>query len=194
MYKRQVNAIIAPVHFDPFDPSCRAVRETPDTLFVGPFSMDKGPLPKTTPPFQLQAGTAADNAMRVLRACSIRGRSVLLEGSPGAGKTSLITSIAAMTGHELVRINLSEQTELVDLFGAELPVENGRPGEFAWRPAAFLDAMQRGAWVLLDEMNLASQTVLEGLNSCLDHRGSVYVAEIGPVSYTHLTLPTICSV
>lgn len=182
---QKVNAIIAPVHFDPFDPSCRAVRETPDTLFVGPFSMDKGPLPKTTPPFQLQAGTAADNAMRVLRACSIRGRSVLLEGSPGAGKTSLITSIAAMTGHELVRINLSEQTELVDLFGAELPVENGRPGEFAWRPAAFLDAMQRGAWVLLDEMNLASQTVLEGLNSCLDHRGSVYVAEIGRTFTKH---------
>jgi MoxR-like ATPase len=38
------------------------------------------------------------------------------------------------------------------------------------------DALLR---VLLDEMNLASQTVLEGLNSCLDHRGSVYVPELG---------------
>ena len=93
-----------------------------------------------------------------------------------------------MTGHELVRINLSEQTELVDLFGGELPVEHGRPGEFAWRPAAFLDAMQRGAWVLLDEMNLASQTVLEGLNSCLDHRGSVYVPDIGRTFTKHLSL------
>jgi midasin len=38
--------------------------------------------------------------------------------------------------------------------------------------------MQSGEWVLLDEMNLASQSVLEGLNSCLDHRGEVYVAEL----------------
>jgi midasin len=29
------------------------------------------------------------------------------------------------------------------------------------------------AQVLLDEMNLASQSVLEGLNACLDHRARV---------------------
>ena len=176
---------IAPTPWDPTDPSLRHVRETSHALCIGPFSMHYGPVARTTPTFSLDAPTTADNALRVLRACEIRARSVLLEGSPGAGKTSLIASLAALTGHELVRINLSEQTELVDLFGAELPVEHGRAGEFAWRPAAFLDAMQRGAWVLLDEMNLASQTVLEGLNSCLDHRGSVYVAEIGRTFTKH---------
>ena len=40
-------------------------------------------------------------------------------------------------------------------------------------------AVKRGDWVLLDELNLASQSVLEGLNSMLDHRGTVYVPEIG---------------
>ncbi|KAJ1898488.1 AAA ATPase midasin, partial [Coemansia sp. IMI 209127] len=39
-------------------------------------------------------------------------------------------------------------------------------------------ALKRGDWVLLDEINLASQSVLEGLNSCLDHRGTVYIAEL----------------
>ena len=34
-------------------------------------------------------------------------------------------------------------------------------------------------------MNLASQTVLEGLNSCLDHRGSVYVPDIGRTFTKH---------
>ena len=29
------------------------------------------------------------------------------------------------------------------------------------------------------QLNLASQSVLEGLNACLDHRGSVYVPELG---------------
>ena len=33
--------------------------------------------------------------------------------------------------------------------------------------------MRGGAWVLLDELNLAGQTVLEGLNAVLDHRAEV---------------------
>ena len=34
---------------------------------------------------------------------------VLLEGSPGVGKTSLISAIGKFSGHKVVRINLSEQ-------------------------------------------------------------------------------------
>jgi midasin len=33
--------------------------------------------------------------------------------------------------------------------------------------------------VLLDELNLASQSVLEGLNACLDHRAEVFLPELG---------------
>lgn len=36
-----------------------------------------------------------------------------------------------------------------------------------------------GEWVLLDELNLATQQVLEGLNALLDHRREVFVPEIG---------------
>lgn len=32
---------------------------------------------------------------------------------------------------------------------------------------------------MLDELNLAPQPVLEGLNACLDHRGEVYIPELG---------------
>jgi midasin len=116
--------------------------------------------------------------MRVLRGCQLT-KPILLEGSPGVGKTSLITALAVATRNHLCRINLSDQTDLADLFGSDLPVENGRPGEFAWKDAAFLTALQSGQWVLLDEMNLASQAVLEGLNAVLDHRGTVYIPELG---------------
>lgn len=34
---------------------------------------------------------------------------VLLEGSPGVGKTSLIVALGKFSGHNVVRINLSEQ-------------------------------------------------------------------------------------
>lgn len=35
-------------------------------------------------------------------------------------------------GQKLVRINLSEQTDMMDLLGADLPVQGGAPGQFAW--------------------------------------------------------------
>ncbi|KAL6452017.1 MDN1 Midasin [Candida maltosa Xu316] len=127
--------------------------------------------------FNLDAPTTAVNAMRVVRAMQVH-KPILLEGSPGVGKTSLVTALASATGNPLVRINLSEQTDLVDLFGSDAPAEGGKAGEFVWRDAPFLRAMQRGEWVLLDEMNLASQSVLEGLNACLDHRGEAYIPEL----------------
>lgn len=42
----------------------------------------------------------------------------------------------------------------------------------------FLSALRCGHWVILDELNLAPQSVLEGLNACLDHRSSVYIPEL----------------
>ncbi|GAA6063185.1 hypothetical protein JCM10212_006851 [Sporobolomyces blumeae] len=149
-----------------------------DGLFsIGPFSVKKGELPPAKVDYTLLAPTTRLNAMRLLRALQL-SKPVLLEGSPGVGKTSLVTAMSAATGHHLVRINLSDQTDLMDLLGSDLPVEGGKSGEFAWKDAPFLAAMQNGDWVLLDEMNLASQSVLEGLNSCLDHRGQVYLPEL----------------
>ncbi|KAI9508874.1 midasin nuclear AAA ATPase [Russula earlei] len=124
------------------------------------------PVPHT---YDIQAPTTRDNAMRVVRASQIT-KPILLEGSPGVGKTSLITYTCQY---------------LADLFGADLPVDGGRPGEFAWKEADFLKAMQEGHWVLLDEMNLAPQSVLEGLNAVLDHRGAVYVPELGQTFSRH---------
>lgn len=36
---------------------------------------------------------------------------------------------------------------------------------------------------LLLQLNLASQSVLEGLNACLDHRGEVFIPELGKTFY-----------
>jgi midasin (ATPase involved in ribosome maturation) len=150
---------------------------SPESFALGPFSVARGSQEVKSLHFTLNAPTTNMNALRVLRAMQL-ARPILLEGSPGVGKTSLVTALAQAVGIPLVRINLSEQTDLMDLFGTDLPVENGKPGEFCWKDGPFLQAMQSGHWVLLDEINLASQSVLEGLNACLDHRGEAYVPEL----------------
>ncbi|KZV82948.1 hypothetical protein EXIGLDRAFT_754664 [Exidia glandulosa HHB12029] len=154
-----------------------ALTEDDVSFSIGPFSVAKGLSPPSVSSFDLSAPTTLSNARRVLRALQVP-KPILLEGSPGVGKTSLVVALAGRTGNSLVRINLSDQTDLVDLFGSDLPVQGGKPGEFAWKDAAFLHALQHGEWVLLDEMNLAPQAVLEGLNAVLDHRGEVFIPEL----------------
>jgi midasin len=136
------------------------------------------------PTFSLEAPTTRSNAMRVVRALQL-AKPILLEGNPGVGKTTLITAITRAVGKPLTRLNLSEQTDLMDLFGSDVPIEGGQAGNFEWRDAPFLKAMKNGDWVLLDEMNLASQSVLEGLNAVLDHRGEVYISELDQTFHKH---------
>jgi midasin len=82
-----------------------------------------------------------------------------------------------------VRINLSDQTDWSDLMGSDLPVtddcQNKSGPVFKWCDGILLAAIKNGDWVILDELNLATQSVLEGLNSCLDHRANVYIPELG---------------
>ncbi len=153
-------------------------------LAIGDFSIDRAICDELEVGFALHAPTTKLNAMRIIRALQVE-KPILLEGNPGVGKTTLISALARICGRPLTRINLSDQTDLMDLFGTDVPIEGAEAGHFAWRDAPFLRAMQNGEWVLLDEMNLASQSVLEGLNACLDHRGEVYISELDQVFRRH---------
>ncbi|XP_070191391.1 midasin-like isoform X1 [Littorina saxatilis] len=154
------------------------VELTKDSLAIFPFSISRESLDDDSGErYAIEAPTTCVNAQRILRGLQL-SRPLLLEGAPGVGKTSLVAAVARLAGRELVRINLSEQTDVTDLFGADLPVEGGVGGAFAWRDGPFLQALKAGHWVVFDEMNLASQSVLEGLNACLDHRGEVFVPEL----------------
>ncbi len=157
---------------------------TRNKFAIGPFSLPKSSVAIPDPKYSLQAPTTMTNALKIMRALQLR-KPVLLEGSPGVGKTTLVAALAQAIGMPLTRINLSDQTDLMDLFGSDVPIEGEEAGRFGWRDAPFLRAMQKGEWVLLDEMNLASQNVLEGLNACLDHRGQVYISELDQTFERH---------
>ncbi|XP_043707635.1 midasin [Telopea speciosissima] len=145
---------------------------------IDPFYITKGNEEAKPVGFEFLAPTTRRNTLRLLRAMQL-AKPVLLEGSPGVGKTSLIIALGKFSGHKVVRINLSEQTDVMDLLGSDLPVECDEGMKFAWSDGILLQALKSGSWVLLDELNLAPQSVLEGLNAILDHRAEVFIPELG---------------
>ena len=153
-------------------------------LRIGRFSLPVAGSAAADAEFSFEARTTQTNTLRIIRGLQL-SKPVLLEGAPGVGKTSLISALAKVSGNKLTRINLSEQTDLMDLFGSDAPLEDADIGVFGWKDAPFLTAMKQGHWVLLDEMNLASQSILEGLNACVDHRGEAYIAELDKTFTRH---------
>ena len=116
---------LSPFYFEQVD-----ILSGADHLFVGSFCLAKADHSIDDPGFNLHAPTTKMNALRVIRALQLR-KPILLEGNPGVGKTTLIAAIAQSVGRPLTRINLSEQTDLMDLFGSDVPVESADAGHFA---------------------------------------------------------------
>ncbi|KAL2892752.1 Midasin [Bienertia sinuspersici] len=109
-----------------------------DNLFgIHPFYIEKGGALLEDCGFEFLAPTTRRNVLRVLRAMQL-SKPVLLEGSPGVGKTSLISAIGKFSGHKVVRINLSEQTDIMDLLGSDLPIESDEGVQFAWSDGILL--------------------------------------------------------
>ena len=63
----------------------------------------------------------------------------------GAHLTEFNVFYSIFAGRRHVRINLSEQSDMMDLLGADLPVEGGLPGVNLQGSRVFLPLLQGGA-------------------------------------------------
>jgi len=89
---------------------------------------------------------------------------IYVTGLSGNGKTFMIEQAAAKAGREMFRVNITVETDEDDLLGGFRLVD----GETVWFDGPVVEAMRKGAILLLDEVDLAStkimclQPVLEG--------------------------------
>ena len=94
-------------------------------------------------------------------------------GLSGNGKTFSIEQACAQLGRELIRVNITIETDEDDLIGGFRLVN----GETVWHNGPVIEALERGAILLLDEIDLASNKIL-CLQSVLEGNG-VFLKKIG---------------
>ena len=97
---------------------------------------------------------------------------LFITGLSGNGKTESVNQACAAEGRDLIRVNITIETDQDDLLGGFRLVE----GETAWHDGPVVEAMKRGAILLLDELDLASNKIL-CLQSVLEGKG-VYLKKI----------------
>ena len=89
---------------------------------------------------------------------------IFITGLSGNGKTMSVTQACAQLKKELIRVNITIETDEDDLLGGY----RLKDGQTVWQNGPVIEAMERGATLLLDEIDLASnkimclQPILEG--------------------------------
>ena len=96
-----------------------------------------------------------------------------ITGLSGNGKTFSVEQACAQLGRELIRVNITIETDEDDLIGGFRLVN----GETVWHNGPVIEALERGAILLLDEIDLASNKIL-CLQSVLEGNG-VFLKKIG---------------
>ena len=98
---------------------------------------------------------------------------VFITGLSGNGKTFSVEQACANLGRELIRVNLTIETDEDDLIGGFRLVD----GNTVWHNGPVIEALERGAILLLDEIDLASNKVM-CLQSILEGKG-VFLKKTG---------------
>ena len=97
---------------------------------------------------------------------------VFITGLSGNGKTLAVTQACAVAKREMIRVNITIETDEDDLLGGY----RLRNGETVWQNGPVIEAMERGAVLLLDEIDLASNKIM-CLQPILEGSG-IYVKKI----------------
>ena len=96
-----------------------------------------------------------------------------ITGLSGNGKTFSVEQVCSQLKRELIRVNITIETDEDDLIGGFRLID----GATVWHNGPVIEALNRGAILLLDEIDLASNKIL-CLQSILEGKG-VFLKKIG---------------
>jgi len=98
---------------------------------------------------------------------------VFITGMSGNGKTFSVEQACAALNRELIRVNITIETDEDDLIGGFRLID----GNTVWHNGPVIEALERGAVLLLDEVDLASNKIM-CLQSILEGKG-VFLKKTG---------------
>lgn len=117
----------------------------------------------------------------------LKGKHLNMTGEKGTGKNVMITTLAWVFQRPLYEVSLNSEFDKYDLLGSkdfqyEKDEETGQTiQKIGFAKEAFVQAMESGGIINLDEVNTANPAVLVQLHSVVDDRGSIQVPHLGRV-------------
>ena len=150
---------------------------------MGPFWLASGPHGPSEVSDYIVTASVDKKLLDLARIVLTKRFPVLIEGPTSSGKTSAIQFLARRTGHDFIRINNHEHTDIQEYLGSY--VTDPKTGRLVFRDGLLVRALRRGDWIVLDELNLAPTDVLEALNRLLDDNRELVIPETHEVIKPH---------
>lgn len=165
------------------EPSHPASRSADEFVKFGPFFLEKGPLHVDPVEDYIMTPSVEKKLINLARIVLTRRFPVLIEGPTSSGKTSAVEYLAHRTGHQFIRINNHEHTDIQEYIGSY--VSDPATGKLVFKDGLLVHALRCGHWIVLDELNLAPTDVLEALNRLLDDNRELVIPETHEVVRPH---------
>ena len=115
------------------------------------------------------------------------GENIMDVGPTGCGKTASVHQLAAALNQPCRKIPLSGDTRVADFYGTMVVEIDPATGESVtrWQDGIFTEAVRKGHWVVLDELDACPPAILFGLHSVLEKGGKLVIAKTGEVITPH---------
>ena len=129
-----------------------------------------------------------DDAKLELLALAVQqADNVLAVGPTGCGKTSLYMELASIIGQPARRINFHGDVRSADILGEKVVEIDEKTSQaiVVWRNGMLPDAMERGHWLILDEIDACPPAVAFALQSVLEGGNLTLSADNGRIVKRH---------
>lgn len=117
---------------------------------------------------------------------AIRNRkNIWLYGHTGTGKTTMVEQVCARLNWPVIRVNLDSGVERIDLLGKTGLKSEGGATVTAWEDGVIPQAMQMGAFLIIDEIDFGRSEVMYSIQRALEDKGLLLTEDGGRVVQPH---------